>query len=98
VAALEAEFGRKPGYITKTLLPSVDNLSEGDSPFVTTRQCEAYKITEEVACFITEKAMELEGDTTWDELAQLAASEFADTCMQAVAACGGGNDYERHKP
>ena len=76
VAALEAEFGRKRGYISKTLLPSIDNLVDGDSPFVTTRQCEAYKITEDVHVYLTGKTLELEGDVTWDELAQLAASEF----------------------
>ena len=49
---------------------------EGDRPLAHTRQCEAYKITEDVEIFLAFKTMEVEGEISWAELAELAAEEF----------------------
>ena len=82
VIALEAEFGRAPGYIARFLLPSIANATPCSRPLAHTRECGAYKMTEEVAVFLARACADVEGEITWAELAQLAAQEF-DLCLSA---------------
>ena len=76
VAALEAEFGRSPGYISRTLLPRCAAQEADSRPLAHTRQCQAYKLTEDVTIFLAWTTAEAEGEITWSELAQEAAEEF----------------------